>query len=167
MTPAALGGDAHFAFFGGNTSIGDTLFAEIETRKEGEIGGDAILAFHANNLDVTDTANFQILNGLPDDKSNAPGGLIGGDATIGVQLANITAPILVGDIDNTAGGSIGGDATVTFAISGSVDTTAAAFGIFNNANGVGAQSWIDWWSGIDQLRGGRRFHHQYAGRIHR
>ena len=38
-------------------------------------------AFHANNLSVTDTANFQILNGLPDSKGSGPGGLIGGDAT--------------------------------------------------------------------------------------
>ena len=125
----------------GNVSIGDTLFAEIEDREEGEIGGDAILAFQANNLTVGNTANFQILNGLSDSEGNGAGGSIGGDATIGVQLASLTAPILVGDIDNTGGGSIGGDAIVSFNIDGNVvSTTVATFGILNNANGVKAVS---------------------------
>ena len=115
-----IGGDAFFSFIGGNLSIGDILFAEIQNREEGEIEGDAILGFDANNLTVTDTANFQILNGLSDSKGGGAGGSIGGDAIIGVQLASLTAPILVADIDNTGGGSIGGDAIVSFDIGGNV-----------------------------------------------
>ena len=162
-----IGGDAHFAFLGGNTSIGDTLFAEIQNREEGEIGGDAILIFHANNLNVEDTANFQILNGLPDDESNAPGGLIGGDATIGIQLASLSAPILVADIDNTAGGSIGGDAIVSFDIGGDVGTDGCGFRDLEQRQWRESSAGIDRWSGIDQPRDWRRLHQWDAGRVHR
>ncbi len=127
----SIGGNALFTFIsGGNVSIGDTLFAEIQNRDGGEIGGNAKLTFTTNNLSVTNTGNFQILSGPSGNGSF--GGQIGGDATINVNAANITVPVLAGNIDNTVG-SIGGDAIIDFAVTGNINTTVAGFGIFNSS----------------------------------
>lgn len=133
----SIGGDALFTYTSGNVSIGDTLFAEIQNRDGAEIGGDAKLTFNANTLSVTNTANFQILNGSSESKFLLGGqtnGLIGGDAIIDVNVANITAGVLAGTIDNTAG-IIGGDAIIDFAVTGNIETTIAAFGLFNSDTG--------------------------------
>jgi hypothetical protein len=133
-----IGGDARFTFTGGNVSIGDTLFAEIQNRARGEIGGDAVLAFEAFNLTVSDTANFRVLNGDLNARGNlTPGGMIGGDAEVDVGVTNLTASILVADVENT-GGQIGGDATVRLTATGSLNTGVAAFGIANDDSGEGA-----------------------------
>ena len=63
---------------------------------------------------------------MPLFKSSTPVGSIGGDATIDVTAANITANSLLAQIDNT-GGSIGGNteggATINMNVSGSATVT--------------------------------------------
>jgi hypothetical protein len=108
----------------------------------GSIGGLANLAFNLTG-DLTATlgsAQFSIFNN--NNGSGSGGGTIGTDATIDVNLGNLTSGpdinsnALVAQIDNR-GGSIGGDATITFAATGNIDAQGnALFQIFNFDDGV-------------------------------
>lgn len=98
-----------------------------------EIGNEARLSVVAANVSVGNNATFQILNGSSD--SELFGGQIGGDAIVEVSAGNITAAVLTGNIDNTAG-NIGGNAIIDFAAKGDINTTTAAFGLFNSDTGV-------------------------------
>src|SRR5207249_3237890 len=105
----------------------------------------AVLTVDASG-DITTQGNatFQILNS--DNGIGSGGGTIGTDATVNVNVGNITSGpdvnsnALIVQIDNR-GGSIGGNATIDFAASGNVDAQGnALFQIFNENNGSGGGS---------------------------
>jgi len=88
----------------------------------GSIGQNAFIDVNlTGDLNAQGTADFEIIN------SNGGGNaIIGGDATINVGAANVTANSLVAQIDNT-GGSIGasteGGATINMNVSGTATVT--------------------------------------------
>ena len=78
--------------------------------------------------------------------TTAAAGTIGGNATINVTAANITANSLLAQIDNT-GGSIGGNAAINMNVSGSATVTNdATVAIFGNDPAGSAAINIQWGS---------------------
>jgi hypothetical protein len=102
-----------------------SLTAGINNSSGGLIGGNALINFGVTgDIDLTGDANFQINN-------NA--GSIGGDATIDVSAANITANSLTAQINNTDG-SIGGNAIINVATSSDINTAGALNLLLENYN---------------------------------
>ena len=96
----------------------------------GHIGGNAAVNVLASSMNVATNAYFTILNSQ--NGTGTPAGTIGGDATINVSAANITANSLLAQIDNSNGGTIGGNAAINMNVSGTAtvtnDATVAIYG---------------------------------------
>jgi FecR protein len=99
----------------------------------GSIGSDANATFNlTGDLTSQASAEFSILNN--NDGSGSGGGTIGGNATVTVDLGNITSSgpsgvdsnALVAQIDNR-GGDIGANAIVNFAATGNVNAEGNVF----------------------------------------
>ncbi|HJW37692.1 MAG TPA: FecR domain-containing protein [Candidatus Udaeobacter sp.] len=137
-----IGGDATVDVSVGNVAGGpdqnsNALVAQIDNRG-GSIGGNAFVNLAASgNVNAQGNAFLQVLNF--NDGASGPG-TIGGDATINVSAASITANFLIAQIDNT-GGAIGGNALINANVSGTISTLSDAdFQIFNENNGSGGGS---------------------------
>jgi hypothetical protein len=124
-----------------SVSISNGLGDEVENG--GQISGNALVAVSADSVMAGDSFQSTIDN---------MSGSIGGDATVDVNLANLTGLILVADIDNT-GGHIGGNATVRLTTAGNINADVAAFAILNGDNGEGPGA-IDGDALIDVSAGG-------------
>jgi hypothetical protein len=125
-------GDAEIDVTTGTLTANST--ATTIDNKAGMIDSNALINLNVGgDINLQNTAIFAIFN---DDGGIAGGGgTIGGDATINVGAASITANSLVAQIDNT-GGSIGasteGGATINMNVSGTAtvtnDATVAIYG---------------------------------------
>jgi FecR-like protein len=110
---------------GGNLTASDAEFFIWNyglAQGSGSIGQNAFIDVNlTGDLNVQGTADFEIIN-----SNDGGSATIGGDATINVAAANITANSLVAQIDNT-GGSIGatteGGATINMNVSGTATVT--------------------------------------------
>ena len=126
---------------GGNlSSAGDAAFFIWNyglAQGSGSIGQNAFIDVSlSGDLNAQGTADFEIIN-----SNNGASATIGGDATINVSAANITANSLVAQIDNT-GGSIGtsteGGATINMNVSGNATVTNnATLAIYGSDGAVG------------------------------
>jgi hypothetical protein len=121
-TPAGtIGGNATIEANVGSMSVGGLLDAVIDNTN-GSIGGNAIVNFDLSGaIDTHVDADFQIFNR----NNGSGGGNIGGNATVNVTAANITANSLTAQIDNT-GGTIGGNAAINMNVSGNTSITTEA-----------------------------------------
>src|SRR5207249_12151541 len=108
---------------GGNAALNLTLSGDLTTT-----GSDP------NSGGIPGDAYFQIRNGSF--VGGSPGGFIGGDATIDLNLVNASiAGLLDVEIDNFSGGTIGGNANV--AVNVTNDVTAAGGVTLQILNGNG------------------------------
>jgi quercetin dioxygenase-like cupin family protein len=97
-------------------SPGDGFGAVIQNNPTSTIVGNAIIDVSVSGNINTDSVGFSIVQSFG-------GGTIGGDATINISAANITANSLVAQIFNSGGASIGGNAAINMNVSGKTNVT--------------------------------------------
>jgi len=125
-------GNATLQVSAANLTVGSPNFdlqISIENGNGGVIGSAATVDFNVpGNLTLGRGVLFDIGN-------SGAGSSIGGDATINISAANISADSLSAEIHNT-GGSIRGNATINFALRGKANVTTGANFIIDGSNGV-------------------------------
>ena len=121
-TGGTIGSDATINVTAANVSATGLLFTSISNFNDGNIGGNALIDFGiAGDISSQSDATFQILNN--DNGSGFGGGAIGSDATIDVSAASLSAAFLTAQIINDPGGTIGGNATINMNVSGPANVT--------------------------------------------
>ena len=144
-------GSANLALSATNLTVtAGSLFVDILNKNGGVVGSGGTINADANitftlsgNLTTHGNASFAILNQLQSGgtggTAGTTGGTIGGNATINVSAADLTADSLLVNINNRndgvvgSGGAIDSNATINFNIAGNLITqTGATFSILNS-----------------------------------
>jgi FecR protein len=155
LNGGTIDSDATVHISAANVSVGGNLDVSIDNEKNGggggtapSIGGNAAISLNiASDLTTQGDASFEILN--------HNGGTIGGNATMNLSAANITANSLLAQIDNSNDGTIGGNALINVRVSGGINSMGdATFEILNNDAGrIGGSADILFTTGDDLTAG--------------
>ncbi len=146
-----IGSNAAINVSATNFSTAGNLNAIIDNENGGTIQGSAAINFTlSGNLTIqpgtgannaAGNGHFEIFN----DAGGTNAGVIGSDATVNIQTANISAAQdFVAQIVNSNGGSIGGKAALTLNATGDVSTGGLLFfGLFNNPGAIESDASVD------------------------
>jgi hypothetical protein len=136
-----IGVDAVVNLSANNILAGGVLDVELDNDGGGHIGRDGLINIISHNINAQGDVLFGIFNNA---LNGSPAGTIGGDATVNITAASLTANSLLAQIDNT-GGSIGanneGSAMINMNVSNSAtvtnDATVAIYGSDGAVGGAG------------------------------